>query len=723
MRNIVVATVTLLVLFCDGVYAQDKPAKDTTTPNFEEHITINLMLVDALVTDSRGNFIHNLSKEDFRIYENGRPVEIVSVDEYVSNPASSNELGSIASGSIESFESAPLPRNIILVFDFFYSSPRSIRRAAIAAEEFLNSVVRPNDNIMIVSYTGSLEILQSLTNDKDKALERLENLGLTGGKVAFLLDYFRQPTSEELSVDVATAVEIDPLFADHLRSILESNKDFELYEEQNEIQNYFDSMKLLAGIIGQIPGRKSLILLSEGIKFDSLLPTNDERDWGLTARLKPPMLREYNDILKEINNSNTSFYTINTIGLRESADVYSSTSEAMTAKVVNGRSRQDFLSNIANETGGKAYFNSNNLLDHLKDVSRDIGNYYVIGYRSSYNPENYEYRSIDVGLNIDGAKVKHRQGYYTPRPFSVLSAGERRMHLHEGFLSRRDINENNAVVKFLALPLQADEASLVMSVEIPVEIATQESDSTEYELWSYNLDSSGELVSGFHRLYRIGREDVEVLSSEGLRIVESLEISQGDNFIGLGIRNNTTGERSYFFLDQHLTAASPDSLMVSPPILFDPENVQRSSETTNIKVGNVGLEEDTVNSGRDFMVHPIHGRVFPLLVPSISQNGSVQKFFVFIDNLLLEEGESPKFEVRYLVSPIVDGQVSDEIIELKTGKPELSKFREGQRLALESSFDPAELQPGEYALIAIVADKNTKRIAQGSSRLRVVEAR
>src|SRR5262245_27084050 len=88
---------------------------------------------------------------------------------------------------------------------------------------------------------------------------------------------------------------------------------------------------------------------------------------------------------------------------------------------------ENILRSLASETGGLPIFNTNNLNQGLDKVDLELSNYYVLGFSSTNPKRDGKYRKLEVKSDVEGLKLKHRNGYIDPRPPDALagSKGER----------------------------------------------------------------------------------------------------------------------------------------------------------------------------------------------------------------------------------------------------------------------------------------------------------
>lgn len=132
-------------------------------------ITLDVFRVNMLftVTDKKGRFVTNLGKEDFEIVESKRPQQIL---EFVAE--------------------SDLPLRLAILIDTSNSIRDRFRFQQEAAVEFINSVVRPDDRAVVVSFDTGPELVADLTADTEKLAAAVRNLRAGGGTALYDAIYF-----------------------------------------------------------------------------------------------------------------------------------------------------------------------------------------------------------------------------------------------------------------------------------------------------------------------------------------------------------------------------------------------------------------------------------------------------------------------------------------------------------------------------------------------------
>ena len=188
---------------------------------------------------------------------------------------------------------------------------------------------------------------------------------------------------------------------------------FEMAERDFRSSITQDALLALIGTMADVPGRKSLVLLSEGL----------QQGPALRGRLQ--------DVINAANRANVAIYTIDASGLRTVSplDEPRNMLQAMASGTSVGslalieRFEAQLLSTpaaslgrLARDTGGAYIESTNDLARIFTRVSEDMANHYVLTYVSTNPTYDRKYRRIKVNVKRPGVNVTARHGYYAMPP-------------------------------------------------------------------------------------------------------------------------------------------------------------------------------------------------------------------------------------------------------------------------------------------------------------------
>jgi VWFA-related protein len=419
-------SITLILQLALSAFAQQPTATPAASPGAEQQkpepppkpgrldedvvrITTNLVQVDAVVTDNKGKPVIDLRPEEIEIREDGRTQKVTNFS-YV---------------SLESFDAAqparlpdkpldktapPIPpvrlrqeqvrRTIALVVDDLGLSFESTYFVREALKKFLDQQMQPDDLVAIIRTGGGIGALQQFTSDKRQLYAAVE-------KVKWNL-------SGRGQISAFAPIGGDPLGGapDRTRS-----EDIDQFREDLFAVGTLGALNYVVRGLRELPGRKSVVLISDGIKiFSASDPWRGTR--VLTA------LRRLTDLA---NRASVVIYTMDARGLQvlsltAADDTGEMTPDQIEQRLSNRRSdffeSQNGLNYLAQQTGGLAIRNNNDLSGGIRRVLEDQKGYYLIGYRpddSTFDTVSgrRKFHKLSLKVNRPGKfNVRMRNGFY-----------------------------------------------------------------------------------------------------------------------------------------------------------------------------------------------------------------------------------------------------------------------------------------------------------------------
>ena len=392
--------------------AQTKPA--ATSPDDKDdvvRITTNLVQIDAVVTKN-GKAVTNLRVEDFEIYEDGKKQTITSFA-YISNVPGSPSPAAPESAAPKKNETgvpppAPIQRDVArrtvaIVVDDLGISAESMVHVRRQVRKFIAEEVQPNDLVAIIRTGGEMGALQQFTNDKRQLNRAVELL--------------RWNPCGRVGIMVLPRVEAPQLGGCHANSTVQTLR----------------AVRFILNAMGQLPGRKSMVLMSDDVPV--------RREEPGTVGAEQVMLggdvRNYGGWLQKITEtairSSVVIYSVDTQGLQVTAigagdavtnNIYHTYGggigsvperSAQLGRLSSSRSRllqerREGSLHIAQRTGGFQVHNSNGF--QLDRILEDQSGYYLIGYRPSDETFDRKFHRIKAKVTRSGMTLRTRYGFF-----------------------------------------------------------------------------------------------------------------------------------------------------------------------------------------------------------------------------------------------------------------------------------------------------------------------
>lgn len=562
MKNLwwIVTMAVLALLAAGWVVAQDSGSDEESgvQPDiYMETLEVSVVNVDVYVTDKQGNPITGLTKDDFEVYEDRKPMSItnfyaVEGGKPVTPPEEAEAVEETPAPQIPSLQpqpSIPLDQrlHLIIYIDNFNIHPFNRNRVLREVRQFLNEYVTRDDRVMLVSYDRSLHIRRPFTSDPTLIASALSELEKLSGHMV-------HHDSERR--DILARVEDSQSEAEALgwvRTYAES-----VY---HDLSFTIDALREMVNSLAGLPGRKAVLYVSDGLPMIAgqdvfhAIEQKFGRTTALTEAFSYDASRRFRELAAQANANRVTFYTIDAAGLR----VYSSISAAEAGpgpglpgsatfiESIRFSNLQATLHFLADQTGGMAVVNANRVLPYLERIAQDFNTYYSLGYRPPRVGDG-RYRKIEVRLKgkPKGVTVRHREGYRSKTPEaqmadSILSV------LYYGFEDNPmgiDLDFGRAVPregghylvpirvripldKLVLVPLEEfHEARLrlflaamdeeggmspVQQAQVPIRIPSQEVDEARQKYYVYALDLL--MRRGGHKVAVGLRDDIGSVSS------------------------------------------------------------------------------------------------------------------------------------------------------------------------------------------------------------------
>ena len=372
---------------------------------------VNYIRVDAYVTDEDGTPIFDLTQDDFEVYEDGvkqdvDSFQVIRVDTLAARASGPATGIGVTRSDQELAASQPDVRVFVIFLDDYHVRLGNSIRARRMLIDFLENDLIPTDLVGVMYPLTPLDAV-TLTRDHDAIIRAVSQF--EGVKYEY-----------------------------EARNMYEARYIYYPTEVVERVRNDV-SLSALRGLMirlgGLREGRKSVLLVSEG--FSNYVPPQLRShsaempvDPGINpARLDPfagdnsfeesfaffrsaEILSDLRYIFQTANRFNTSIYTVDPRGLAVFEFDVSEPTVSINTDRRQLRVTQDTLRTLAEETGGRAIVNRNDLRPGLEQMLADANGYYLLGYNSSAAPTDGEFHEIEVRVSNPSLRVRARPGYW-----------------------------------------------------------------------------------------------------------------------------------------------------------------------------------------------------------------------------------------------------------------------------------------------------------------------
>ena len=382
----------LALALCAFLGAQQPP------PPVVLKATARLVQVSVVAHDKKGP-VADLKKEDFQIKVDGQVqrISVFSVESAGTLPAPPKKLPpNTFTNRLEERPGTPSGVTIILLdsLNTKFADQAYARQQVIKYLE----TIQPTDHIGIYTLGNSLRVLHDYTTDSAELLRKLATY--KGGYL---------PT---------TAGSHDPFGGDSLlldqwlRGGGASPAERSFYMS-NRIEGTLHAIEFIANHLARLPGRKNLIWVSGG--FPLTIGFENLAAWTNPAIEQRTFTGEVNRTVQALNNANIAIYPVDARGLMVDPrfDASRRTPNLTRPRAPVGVRNQESMQELASRTGGRAYINTNDLKNAIRDAVADTQVTYTLGFYPSN--EKYDRKFHEIKLQVpgrSGLNLRYRKGYF-----------------------------------------------------------------------------------------------------------------------------------------------------------------------------------------------------------------------------------------------------------------------------------------------------------------------
>jgi VWFA-related protein len=392
-------------------------------------VTSRLIYVDVVVRDGRGQPVHGLTEQDFKIEEDGRAQKI----DFFSAHAGEEKGAGAAPLALppDEFSNVPArqgsPAVNMVLFDLLNTPETDQIYARRELLKFLRELPS-GQQVALFILSDRLHVIQSFTSSSDR-------LATAAAAIDPKDFHFLRSPSQKMSDDDFLANFAAAMGRDPGRQIAHMQKDHAVEDARASdirARMTMQAFAELARAVSGYPGRKNLFWLSETFPLVATAELQFN-DLSGETRFQIADLPGQQDAADLIASAQIAVYPIHLGGL-DTGGIGPEVSGTAEVMGMNATLQDQFavrqqlrntLNDLARQTGGEAFYGSNDFAGALMRGVRDGTNYYSLAYRPTNQQWDGKFRQIRVGLERKGYSLNYRRGYFavpdTAQPTSVLA--------------------------------------------------------------------------------------------------------------------------------------------------------------------------------------------------------------------------------------------------------------------------------------------------------------
>jgi|CZKR01.1.fsa_nt_gi VWFA-related protein len=386
-------------------------------------LSVNRVVVDVVVTDSNGKPVHGLSKQDFSLFEDGGPQNVLSFDVHSldSNPSYFAKLPSMPPNTFVNVATEPERGPLyVLLLDLLNTEQDDQPYARKQLLKFVDSKPQGTRFAVFVLSDG-LHLVQGFTADRDRLHETLDP-----------------------SHSVPHVPRIFLLGANYGRG---------------DGVTMLSAFQLIALYLEGLPGRKNIIWASGKFPLD-LFAHNDDR---------PDTRADATETLDALTRSESAIYPVDVAGVQPfpagrltgattgagpasgppgmvATDTHTIAAQSQIAgsvgeSIYTNSTTQDV---VAQMTGGRAFYGRNDVGNMLEEATEAGSDYYTLAYSPSNPNFDGKMRTIRVELANKSYRLEYRRGYLATAPQSPILPSRYQSRKQEETANLRPIGDSLA---------------------------------------------------------------------------------------------------------------------------------------------------------------------------------------------------------------------------------------------------------------------------------------
>jgi VWFA-related protein len=532
-------------------------------------VLVNLVPLRVIVRDAKGNAVSTLHKEDFQLFQDGKPQLLsnfsVVLPTSAAHPGPTSQPAPAAAGQSGAPAASgflPPSRFVALLFDDAHLNLQDAMQARIAATKYIDASLAPTDRAAIYTMAGQYQV--DFTDDHVKLRASLISIQPRAVTAAAEItdndcppmDYYEadaiQNKNDDQAIGIATQDALvcastpsstNPLTGAPTAAAISAAQALvtatalrKVEEGEEETEAVFRRLREIMVRMSSLPGQRNIVLISPGFIF-----TNRET--------------EYSELIDRAIRQNIFINTLDARGLYVpdlNGDISQSTNDPNPGYAgvrmsyrLDGQSRQtETLSSFAADTGGWAFHGNNDLLQGLREVAAAPDAYYYLAYVPSNLKFDGHFHSLKVTLlTKDKYSIQARRGYFAPSHGETPEEVARR-DIDDAIFSQEE--RHGVPIGLQTQFYKTDATDAKLAVLAHVDLARVHFEKSggrnvdDLTVVAAIFDRDGNFLAGTQRVVsmKLRDETFQKLTRSGVTVKTSFDLKPGDYVVRLVVRDS-----------------------------------------------------------------------------------------------------------------------------------------------------------------------------------------
>ena len=543
--KVVLPAILLAVGAAGGMAVAQNTSRDKFVARSE------LVLIPVIARDEQGRPVPGLSKDDFLIFDNGRPQEIYTVDAPpVSRPAPERPAPATAGIWLNSEQATPQHLTIIAL-DAPNTAGDDMKFVVERLGRFLaRGLAESNPVALVLFEKGGVRIVHHFSANAAVVRSALDSIRMPA-------DMLNTP-----ALDASTLSAGGDMAAGRSKAVLDNMQLGAQRQVEDSLADLTaDSMFEAAKMFASFTGQKTLIWIGGGFKYRQFRPTQMGQNTSLSAA-SGINTEHWERAFRALNAAGISVFAVDARGLasielgkrevvtEESMGKTESPTQKLASAIANANSERNLISDgyhwVAQKTGGTVFANANDIDRGIDQAYALSGTAYLVAFRPAKAKPGWH--NVEVKINRPGVRVLARRGYD-----NGLRARLERKDSAGALVSPFAEADFPLAVEWQRAPMQLESGSIASFTVMapPGALAANPAGKLSLEILLVAFTSEEKQVSAFRRPVELQLDDEarRKLAENGFRYSGQIEIPAGTSRIHAIVREKQDGRVASVWID------------------------------------------------------------------------------------------------------------------------------------------------------------------------------